>query len=235
MRKALKSRADFFFVDAPHLAADASEEAAAEAQGSTSGRSWWQWTDTEPGTRPSRAAHYSGWEASQAAIEDAVNEHAPDLLLGFSQGATAAAMWMAHAAQAAAASGRFVERMPQGVILVGGFLPRDESYAAVIVNAGPLGVRSLHVTGSNDTLVPVERSAALWECFEEEFRTVYEHAGGHMVPTCSGEFKQAMVEFLDAARQGSLESYGALHATALRKLPLPEGDVGIPENCPMGV
>lgn len=43
----------------------------------------WQWTDIEPGTRPSRAAHYSGWEASQAAIAIALEAHQPiDGLLG---------------------------------------------------------------------------------------------------------------------------------------------------------
>ena len=52
----------------------------------------------EPGTRPSRAAHYTGWAASQAAISAALREHAPiDGLLGFSQGATAAALFLAHA------------------------------------------------------------------------------------------------------------------------------------------
>ena len=57
-----------------------------------------QWSDLEPGTRPSRAAHYSGWPASQAAIRAALEEHAPiDGLLGFSQGATAAALFLAHA------------------------------------------------------------------------------------------------------------------------------------------
>lgn len=43
----------------------------------------WRWQDLEPGTRPSRAAHYTGWEASQAAIEEALQQHHPiDGLLG---------------------------------------------------------------------------------------------------------------------------------------------------------
>ncbi len=43
----------------------------------------WQWRDLEPGTRPSRAAQYSGWEASQAAIAEALEAQQPiDGLLG---------------------------------------------------------------------------------------------------------------------------------------------------------
>lgn len=33
-----------------------------EAGGGRGGRSWWQWTDTGPDGRPSRALHYTGWE-----------------------------------------------------------------------------------------------------------------------------------------------------------------------------
>lgn len=80
-------------------------------------------------------------------------------------------------------------------------MPRDASYAAVITTAAALPCRldtiSLHISGKNDTLVPTERSEQLWGCFEESTRTVYMHEGAHMVPTCSGAFKAAMVDFLD--------------------------------------
>ena len=75
-----------------------------------------QWSDLEPGSqRPSRAAHYRGWEASRQAIEAALAEHAPiDGLLGFSQGATAAALFLAgaHPAEGEAADGA-AERQQQ--------------------------------------------------------------------------------------------------------------------------
>lgn len=46
-------------------------------------------------------------------------------------------------------------------------------------------------------LVPTDRSLQLIEAFDASSSTVYEHAGAHMVPTCSGEFKRALVDFLD--------------------------------------
>lgn len=43
MRKALKSQADFHFIDAPHLVNSASEEEVHESGGAAAaGRAWWQ-------------------------------------------------------------------------------------------------------------------------------------------------------------------------------------------------
>jgi pimeloyl-ACP methyl ester carboxylesterase len=199
MRKALKSRAEFIFVDAPYLAEAATEQDVAESGGSTAaeGRTWWQWTDLEPGTRPSRAASYTGWAASQDAIHQAIEQNWPvDGLLGFSQGATATALFLAHASREENS-----RNIPPWAVLIGGFMPRDVSYAAVLKERpSPIQQRSLHVTGEKDALVPTERSRELWECFDERYRSVYSHGGAHMVPTCSGEFKKAMAEFLDQGK-----------------------------------
>jgi hypothetical protein len=81
-RKALKSRADFAFIDAPYPAAQPDGEASDEAPG---GRAWWTWADTGSDARPSRAATYSGWPLAYDAIAAAVAEHKPHGLLGFSQ------------------------------------------------------------------------------------------------------------------------------------------------------
>lgn len=183
------------FVDAPYLTEDATEQDIVESGGSTmtDGRTWWQWTDLDPGTRPSRAASYTGWSVSQDAIHDALEQNWPVAgILGFSQGATATALFLAHASR-----GRNNVNIPPWAILIGGFMPRDVSYAAVLKETAPIQHRSLHVTGEKDELVPSERSEELWKCFEEKYRTVYSHCGAHMVPTCSGEFKKVMVEFLD--------------------------------------
>eukprot|EP00198_Chlamydomonas_reinhardtii_P010043 XP_001699380.1 predicted protein [Chlamydomonas reinhardtii] len=78
-RKALKSRVEFVFVDAPYEAQGLpGSEDPEEVQGGRDGRSWWQWTDTGPSGRPSKAAHYTGWEVSQAALVAAIKEHSPD-------------------------------------------------------------------------------------------------------------------------------------------------------------
>ena len=155
-----------------------------------------QWSDLEPGTRPSRAAHYSGWEASQAAIQAALEQHAPiDGLLGFSQGATATALFLAHAQRAA--DEPQAQPQPQSqqqmqqlrelgelrfAVVIAGFLPRDVSYAAVLQrHPPPQGLPCLHVHGAGDALVPEERSRALWECFHPGSVRVFKHPGAHMV------------------------------------------------------
>ena len=49
LRKALKSQADFHFINAPHLVASASEEEVRESGGSAAaGRAWWQFTVSIP-------------------------------------------------------------------------------------------------------------------------------------------------------------------------------------------
>lgn len=202
LRKALKSRAEFVFLDAPYLAQAANEQEVREAGGGEAGRSWWEWRDVEPGTRPSRAAQYSGWEASQAAIAAALEEHHPiDGLLGFSQGATAAALFLSYTPPQPQLQPHPCAPHPAPLplrlaVLIGGFLPKDPSYASAISAARP-AVPALMVSGRGDTLVPEERSQALAEAFSEEAVEWYRHPGGHMVPTCSGEFKQALVTFLD--------------------------------------
>ena len=147
----------------------------------------------EPGTRPSRAAHYSGWAASQAAIQAALEQHAPiDGLLGFSQGATATALFLAHAQRAADEP---QPEQPQSQLLgglrfavvVAGFLPRDASYAAVLQrHPPPQRLPCLHVHGAGDALVPEERSRALWECFHPGSVRLFKHPGAHMVSGMQG-------------------------------------------------
>lgn len=202
LRKALRNKADFFFVDAPFLASSpntgvlVTEEDASGTQNravaAASGRSWWCWEDEPPGTRPSRAARYIGWEESHAVIKAAILEHAPiDGLLGFSQGSTAAALF--------GAEQRYDQQRNslRFLILISGFLPRDPDRAEVLINQRPIGLPTMHVVGKQDALVTQDRSYDLWECFEGDRRVVYGHEGGHGVPTCSGKFKAAMQEFLE--------------------------------------
>lgn len=179
MRKGLKSKAEFIFLDAPFLAAPEGPEpdAAAAEEAAPAGRSWWQWRDLEP-TRPSRAAQYTGWQASQDAIDAALRENAPvDVLLGFSQGATAVALFLAHQAPAPAPDSAAAASLRLAVV-IGGFMPRDEEFAGAIAAARPL-LPSLHVSGASDAVVPEERGRALFEAFEAA--AWHQHPGGHMV------------------------------------------------------
>jgi hypothetical protein len=71
---------------------------------------------------------YSGWEESQAIIQRALEEHAPiDGLLGFSQGATATALFLSHALPAGLAP-----QLRFAIIIAGAVLMR--SVHAMIVS-----------------------------------------------------------------------------------------------------
>ena len=143
-----------FTVEHPS-AAEVADADGVQQDGSEGGnpRSWWRWTDLEPDRqRPSRARCYEGWERSQAAISAALEQHAPiDALLGFSQGASAAALYLAHVKLAGQPAG------PQGMlrmaILAAGFLPNDERFADALARAAP-GLPTLFIVGQADELVP---------------------------------------------------------------------------------
>jgi hypothetical protein len=96
MRKALKSRVEFEFLDAPFLAGDhLSAEQIAELGGSASGRTWIKWADMAPGKRPSQSTAYIDFDQTYLHMVDGLRAHAPDGVLGFSQGATAVALLLA--------------------------------------------------------------------------------------------------------------------------------------------
>lgn len=187
-----------------------SENEVQETGGASGGRSWWRWQDVGPDNRPSRAASYSGWEQSFDNIAAAVAEHRPDGIMGFSQGATATALYLAdatlraNAGTPAAADGteapqkehQVAAPLPRFAIIISGFLPRDEAYASKIREAKTC-VPSLFVLGTQDQLVPEQRTRDLVAAFDETSTAVFVHPGAHLVPTCSGDNKAAMVDFLD--------------------------------------
>ena len=98
---------------------------------------------------------------------------------------------------------------PKFAVLCAGFLPRDAACAGLIRRRKAGGVPVLVVTGEQDRLVPRERSDALVRALQgiEEGEAIlrssaareYLHPGGHLLPTCSGAFKQELVGFLDSA------------------------------------
>lgn len=197
MRKGLKSRVHFQFHDAPfHAASTLTEQQIKEVGGSSEGLTWFQWSDLGPDKRPSLAVKYSNWDTTYASLCDALRQQQPDGLFGFSQGATAAALFLA-ALQTAQRQGRDLDvPLPKFCIVCAGFLPRDPEYAALLESA-KVDVPTLFVMGQSDALIPPARSHALMDTFDQRTADMFEHPGAHMVPTCSGEFKQQMVAFLD--------------------------------------
>ncbi|KAL6760299.1 alpha/beta-hydrolase [Haematococcus lacustris] len=198
LRKALKSRCDFVFVDAPFPSTGLpGSDDADEAQGLASGgRSWWQWADVGSSARPSLAEEYKGWPDALSELVAAIRQHQPDGVLGFSQGATAAALLLADLQQPPSLELLQGVTPPGFTICIAGFVPRDAEYAARL-SRRPVAVPCLMVYGEADQLVPEERCRALAACFQPDLVRVYGHPGAHMVPSCSGAFKQALLSFLD--------------------------------------
>lgn len=85
-------------------------------------------------------------------------------------------------------------------------MPRDERYADLLQShneQGGISIPSLFVAGDNDGLVSFERTSQLMSCFAPQHTHLYRHPGAHLVPTCSGEFKQTLVWFLDGLGLGA--------------------------------
>ena len=87
---------------------------------------------------------------------------------------------------------------------IAGFLPRDSTYSSKLQETKS-SVPVLLVHGEADELVPIGRSIDLQRALEHEHGPVsrWDHPGKHMVPSCSGEFKQCLVRFLDSHRPGN--------------------------------
>jgi hypothetical protein len=250
IRKQLKSRIDFVFVDAPHDASGAFGESDASSLGGATGesesdagpRAWWlvgenavedavedalaaasskARDDDEnadendamkpppppppPPVRPATSRQMRGWDATATRIADAVRTLGPfDGVLGFSQGASAAALALA-----------LVPSLRETVafaILFSGFAPLDPTASAALFGpredarddgggggggggGGTLrGVRSLHVWGAADGMVSRERFEALRGAFRAPEPETFEHDGGHGVPF-SAAFRAALKAF----------------------------------------
>lgn len=140
------------FIDAPHIPTDGE------------GRAWWN-----------AQKNYVGLQESIELVKQAIDEHQPCCILGFSQGAAMASIMTS------------ISKV-NAVVLVGGFVPKDGSVSSF---NGP----QLHVMGITDELVTPQRSqelitklsgldVATTEIGYKEFGhvAILQHEGGHFVP-----------------------------------------------------
>ena len=133
-----------------------------EADADLKRRAWWR--------GHSGQETYVGWDESHAAMCELWERERFDGVIGFSQGAAAAAMLCA-------------ELNPRFGIFVAGFVPNDRAAAAALLSGVDASVPTLHVIGTADSLVTPERSMALADLFDG--RTVLTHPGGHMIPSAA--------------------------------------------------
>jgi hypothetical protein len=154
----------------------------------------WHFTSPVHGQRPgiNHPITITGWEDAKASIHTALTEHAPVYgLLGFSQGATAAALYASDCSVEASLT------PPQCIMCISGFMPRDPVLVRRI-EANQINVPALHIVGAKDEIIPQDRSkqlAGVCACGE---RGLLEHPGGHFVPSCSGDIKQQVLAFLES-------------------------------------
>ncbi len=170
VRDGLAGIAEFVYVDAPHayvptdrVRAQLTEDFGTDLEDlgdQSHQRCWWN----------SGADHttYDGWDESLAYLRRMIETQGPfDGVLGFSQGAAAAALLVASGADL-----RFA-------VCISGFPSRAHEHRA-LVQPGAIDLPSLHIHGEQDVLVDNDRSRALAAAFVDARVTT--HAGGHFVP-----------------------------------------------------
>lgn len=210
--KKLKREYEFVFLDAPHCVdgvfdVDVNDEKNIEkreneetAMGTM--RSWWLAgenvssgaTKAKDGSwiRPAKSEKIVRLEESVALIENALKEHEGRVraLVGFSQGATLIGILKR-------VKPELFENVRR-VVSVAGFDPLDARFYEKdgFDEKSVIDVPSMHVHGKNDALVTRDRSDRLRDKFyNQEKSVVFEHEGGHGVPS-SREFREAFEKFL---------------------------------------
>ncbi|KAJ3180993.1 Ovarian cancer-associated protein 2 [Geranomyces variabilis] len=173
IRKDLKNVAEFDFISAPHIVSSDQIPGPVEATDGDGPRSWWN-----PAARP------SGLDASLSLVSQTWSTASPpyDGILGFSQGATMAALALPTLDPPARFSLHFA-----------GFYPVDPAQMALLSAIPATRVSSLHVMGRADAWVTPARSEALRARFQDPQTLV--HDGGHFVPTNAGH-RQTYREFV---------------------------------------
>eukprot|EP00040_Diaphanoeca_grandis_P006162 m.36242 g.36242 ORF g.36242 m.36242 type:complete len:242 (-) comp17304_c0_seq2:61-786(-) len=203
LRKALKSRCDCVFIDAPYqitehgtVAIDTNE--VDPGVGVAPPLSWWMLGGDAQ--RPSDTQEYSGFDKTYDQLVSVLKKEKPDGLLGFSQGASTIGLLLA----------RLKSQDPELLtsikftVCVGGFLPKYVPWAEEVKLGVGATMASLHVCGETDKMVDVSRSRSLKDAFvkgQTQGLPVdeYLHPGGHFVPTCTGVFRETLREFVDKA------------------------------------
>ena len=187
-RKSLKKHnIEFICINAPHSDDDD------DGDGIGEGRSWWL-------TNPPCS---SSWEASCREITRALKDHAPiHVLMGFSQGATAAAMYLMNNSHQHGHGSDSLSSIKGLVCISGG--PPPPPLRSIPPPLPPEmkqcndSIPSLFIMGERDDVVPVEKSKALMMNMNMIRQYCYIHSGGHVVPSCSGPIKETLLSFLSS-------------------------------------
>ncbi|XP_043267809.1 esterase OVCA2 [Venturia canescens] len=183
LRKSFKQKIDFHFVRAPHLVPPLDSNNEPKESG-TEDAGWWFNTEDHvfKAIEPSNIC--VGFEDSLAEIEKAFQESGPfDGIIGFSQGGAFAAILCAMQQK------KLLSIKFNFAILISGFKSLCKPHE--IYYDEKLHLRTLHVYGETDKVIPTVMAKELADLFDN--KTVVTHEGGHYIP---GK-KQIYNEFID--------------------------------------
>ena len=115
---------------------------------------------------------FRGWERTRDWVIESLGRERVDGFFGFSQGAALAGL------VAAIADRESAPISLEFAIMVGGFTSEAPQHADLF--ARPITLRSLHVMGRTDGIIPLRDSLRLAERFANP--VIIEHPGGHVIP-----------------------------------------------------
>mmetsp|Transcript_2147 Transcript_2147/g.3779 ORF Transcript_2147/g.3779 Transcript_2147/m.3779 type:complete len:237 (+) Transcript_2147:157-867(+) len=152
------------------------------------GRSWW----FAHGEQNGNSLEYQYWNETLTYIRSFCELNQPiHGILGFSQGATVAALILALKHE------YFEFSQIQCGIMISGFPPRDPALHQILFHSSnPIQIQSLHVIGERDQWVVPERSHALLSAWNSNYVHLYSHDKAHLVPS-NRDFTQTLIQFLD--------------------------------------
>jgi len=197
LRKECGKNVDLVFVDGPIILQPvdlfgSSLEAlnAAEVAGTNDARAWWKWDQNKSEAR--------GLPESLEVIRDVLKTRTFDGVMGFSQGASFAALLSALLERPEAyppflVDGRAPHPPFKFCVAVSGF--RLGGDIADAIYETPFSTPTLHIIGRNDVVVIEERSHQLVNISADA--RVEEHDGGHFVPSKGNWRKFLAAYFLD--------------------------------------
>ncbi|KAJ7789914.1 FSH1-domain-containing protein [Mycena olivaceomarginata] len=184
LRRECGKSVDFVFVDAPIILQPADLvgsrlEAlnAAEVAGTDDARAWWKWDRSK--------THAQGLPEALEAIRDVLKTRTFDGVLGFSQGATFAALLTALLERPEVYPPFLIDGQAphppfKFCVAVSGFRMVGDPIVDAIYET-TFSTPTLHVIGKNDVVVIEERSHQLAKISTNA--RVEEHDGGHFVPS----------------------------------------------------
>jgi len=159
-----------------------------------------------PPVRPSQSIEYVGWDESKGMLQRIIREEQIDGVLGFSQGALAAALLLAESTPTL-----------QFGIIIAGFWPRDPSAGSRLEAAEWLqeaatngsgtdvsrpAPHTLHIHGDNDRSISRQQWEPLVSIFPHAQRETFQHGGGHGIPT-GPEFRSCLRAFVGRMQETS--------------------------------